>query len=394
MSTDEKNVGGVAPLGPALVAGPNRAVGAQACCARGGERFAARKGRSKSAPLHTGLFWCLFVFFVANALASVGAAPGGTLTVATYNVENYNSASRQTEAGYRPDYPKPEAQKTALRTVIRRLDADVLALQEMGGPPYLEELRRDLRAEGLDYPFGTVLEADGLDPERHVAVLSKRPFTSVTRHTDLVAKFSGTQERVKRGLLEVRIAIGSTASALSTPSTLSTSSGQAGSRRANSGQADTGQTAGGVELTLFVIHLKSRLTERAEDPESAAQRAAEAEAVRDRVLKIFPDPAAAKFLILGDANAGRAARADRAGRPLRALEARGNTTIAEWLPAADSRGEVWSYFYATTDTYERVDHILASPALRPAVVATRIEDGPGVKEASDHRPVVVTLRME
>ncbi len=391
MSTDEKNVGGVAPLGPALVAGPVRAVsvGAQACCALFSpcQFFPIR--RSKSAPLHAGLFWCLFVFFVANALAAVGATPGGTLTVATYNVENYNSASRQTEAGYRPDYPKPEAQKTALRTVIRRLDADVLALQEMGGPPYLEELRRDLRAEGLDYPFGTVLEADGLDPERHVAVLSKRPFTSVTRHSDLVAKFSGTQERVKRGLLEVRIAVGSTASALSTPSTLSTSSGQASSGRAGSGAA-----AGGGELTLFIVHLKSRLTERSEDPESAAQRAAEAEAVRDRVLKIFPDPAAAKFLILGDANAGRAARADRAGRPLRALEVRGNTTIAEWLPAADSRGEVWSYFYATTDTYERVDHILASPALRPAVVATRIEDGPGVKEASDHRPVVVTLRME
>jgi endonuclease/exonuclease/phosphatase family metal-dependent hydrolase len=318
---------------------------------------------------------CFFVFCVAHAWAA--AAASGTLTVATYNVENYNSTNRQTEAGYRPDYPKPEAQKTALRAVIRRLNADVLALQEMGGLPYLEELRRDLRSEGLDYPFGTVLEVDGLDPERHVAVLSKRPFVSVTWHTDLVAKFSGTQEKVKRGLLEVRIAVGPSAAAPST-----------GSGQAGSGSAALGLATGSAEWTLFVMHLKSRLTERADDPESAAQRAAEAEAVRDRVLKIFPSPAAAKFLILGDANAGRA------DRPLRALQTRGQTAIAEWLPAADSRGEVWSYFYAKADTYDRVDHILASPALRPAVVTTRIEDGPGVKEASDHRPVVVTLRAE
>jgi endonuclease/exonuclease/phosphatase family metal-dependent hydrolase len=332
-----------------------------------GERC-RRTGRSEPALLRVSFLLWFFVLFVANAFA----AAGGTLTVATYNVENYNSADRQTEAGYRPEYPKPEAQKTALRDVIRRLNADVLALQEMGGAPYLEELRRDLKTEGLDYPFGAVLEADGLDPDRHVAVLSKRPFVSVVRHTDLVAKFSGTQERVKRGLLEVRIAVRPTAAASS----------------AGSGPAGPELAAGGAEWTLFVMHLKSRLTERADDPESATQRAAEAEAVRDRVLKIFPDPAAAKFLVLGDANTGRA------DRPLRALQARGRTAIAEWLPAADSRGEVWSYFYAKADTYDRVDHILASPALRTAVVTTRIEDGPGVKEASDHRPVVVTLRTE
>jgi endonuclease/exonuclease/phosphatase family metal-dependent hydrolase len=316
----------------------------------------ARAARSVRAGWLAGLW----VFFAANAFAA--APTGGTLTVATYNVENYNSTDRRTEAGYRPDYPKPEAQKSALRAVLRRLNADVLALQEMGGPPYLEELRRDLRSEGLDYPHGTVLTADGLDPERHVAVLSKRPFTAVTRHTDLVAKFSGTQEKVKRGLLEVRFAARATSSGLT--------------------------AGGGEEWTLFIVHLKSRLTERPDDPESAAQRAAEAEAVRDRVLKIFSDPAKAKFLIVGDGNSGRTER------PLRALLARGQTTIAEWVPAADSRGEVWSYFYRQKDTYDRVDHILASPGLRPAVVAARIEDGPGVMEASDHRPVVATLRTE
>ena len=295
------------------------------------------------------LFLVSCFLFVSRACA---AAAAGTLTVATYNVENYNSASRLTEAGYRTDYPKPEAQKSALRAVIRSLDADVLALQEMGSTPYLEELRHDLKAEGLEYPYAVLLEADGLDPDRHVAVLSKRPFTAVTRHADLVAKFLGRQEPVKRGLLEVRLA------------------------------------AGGMEWTIFVVHLKSKLTERADDPESALERAGEAEAVRDRVLKIFPDPAKAKFLLVGDCNAGHTER------PLRALLDKGKTAIAAWLPAADSRGEVWTYFWRQQDTYERIDHALVSPGLRPAVVGAKIIDAPEAMMASDHRPLVVTLRTE
>jgi hypothetical protein len=55
--------------------------------------------------------------------------------------------------------------------VIRALDADLLVLQEMGGQAYLEELRRDLATEGLDYPHAFLLEAD--DGQRHVALLAK-----------------------------------------------------------------------------------------------------------------------------------------------------------------------------------------------------------------------------
>src|SRR5436190_20095185 len=90
---------------------------------------------------------------------SVGPIAAETLTVASYNIENYGPADRMTEAGFRKDYPKPEAEKQALRRVIRALNADVLALQEMGGQPYLDELRRDLKAEGLDYPHAALATA-------------------------------------------------------------------------------------------------------------------------------------------------------------------------------------------------------------------------------------------
>jgi len=273
------------------------------------------------------------------------------LTIATYNIENYVPANRVTDAGYRQEYPKPESEKRALRTVIRGLKADILFLQEMGSQPYLDELRRDLKAEGTDYPFAVLLE--GPDADRHVALLSRRPLKSVVPHADLEFSYFKARERVKRGLLEVSIA-----------------------------------TAAG-DVTLFGLHLKSRFTDRADDPQSALRRVGEATAIRDCVLQQVDDPATARFLILGDCND------PKNGKAVQKLLRRGKTEIASLLPAADSRGETWTHAYRKEDSYSCVDHILVSSALRPAVQGgvARIYDGPGVREASDHRPVVVTLEL-
>ena len=291
---------------------------------------------------------CTLLVVGATLAARLSAAAHG-LTLATYNLENYTLADRLVEDVYRKDYPKPEAEKTALRQVLRQLDADVLALQEVGGEPFLTELRRDLRSEGLDYPYASVL--NGADPDRKIAVLSKQPFTRVTHHTDLTFKYFGAAAPVKRGLLEVHL-----------------------------------NSAGG-DVAVFVAHLKSRFTERAADPSSALQRTGEAVAIRDRVLTLFPRPDSAAFIILGDFNDSRTSR------PTKALLTRGQTTIAEWLPAADGRGHVWSHFYRREDSYSRVDHILVSPGLRPRVRtgAGRIHDSPEVGLASDHRPLVVVI---
>lgn len=285
----------------------------------------------------------LWALFLAAALHAE------TLTIATYNIENYGPANRMTEAGYRKDYPKPESEKAALRKVIRAIDADVLVLQEIGGAPYLEELCRDLEAENLDYPHAAV--AEGADEDRHVAVLSKRPLVRMTTHGDLTFEYFGAKERVKRGLLEASIAT------------------EAG------------------EITLFALHLKSRFTDRPDDPQSEIRRVGEATAIRDFVLRRFPQPAEARFLILGDCNDGRTSRA------LRYLQRRGRTKIAHLLAASDSRGEQWSHAFRREQSYSRVDQILVSPGLVPAVRggAAAIFDGDGVRDASDHRPLVVVL---
>lgn len=290
--------------------------------------------------------FCL-VFSFALALAQ-----GETLTIATYNIENYGPADRMTEAGFRKDYPKPEPEKRALRLAIRGLSADVLVLQEMGGQPYLDELRRDLKTEGIDYPFAAL--ASAADADRHVAVMAKRPLKAVTTHTDLQFTYLGGKENVKRGLLEATIA-----------------------------------TAAG-DLTIFALHLKSRFTERADDPQSAIRRAGEATAIRDRVLKRFPAPAEARFIVLGDCNDSRVSKAAAF------LQKRGKTEITALLAGTDSRGESWSHAFRREESYSRVDHIFVSPGLLPAVNggAARIYDGAGVREASDHRPVFMVLTLE
>lgn len=289
--------------------------------------------------LAVGCIWLL--------LAGAGAAE--TLRIATFNIENYGPANRMTAAGYRKDYPKPEAAKRALRTILREIAADVVVLQEMGPRPYLEELLRDLRSEGLDYRFTEHLAAE--DGARHVALLSRVPLRTAVRHTDLTFKYFGTPVPVRRGLLEVTVA------------------------------------APGGEVTLWALHLKSRFTERPDDPGAAKFRGGEATAIRNRVLERFPRPDAARFIILGDFNDGKNSA------PLRYMQKRGQRVIARLLPAADSRGESWTSVFRREETYSRVDHILVSPALLPQVAGGRavIHDSPSVMQASDHRPVYITL---
>jgi len=275
-------------------------------------------------------------------------APPTSLRIATYNVENYGAINRRTPYGFRSDYPKSEAAKQALRATIRELDADILVLQEMGPVEYLLELQRDLRSEGSDYPHTALLR--GPDAQRHLAALSRLPLASVHEHTPLRFAYLGEHEDVKRGLLEIRL----------------------------------GTVAG--PLAVWAVHLKSRYTDNPADPESAKRRAGEAMRARDFILQRIADTGTAHYLIVGDFND------TKESPPLRYLMQRGALQISQLLPAADSRGEHWTYHNARDDSYARVDHVLISPKLLPAVVGgARIADGPLVRDASDHRPLVVSL---
>ena len=118
----------------------------------------------------------LAFLWVFGVLCSKPEATAETFRVATYNLDNY----LQAPSGTRP--AKPAEGKAKIRESLRALQADVLALQEMGTVDALLELRTALKAEGLDYTDWELV--NGHDTNIHVAVLSKFPTTARRPHTN------------------------------------------------------------------------------------------------------------------------------------------------------------------------------------------------------------------
>jgi endonuclease/exonuclease/phosphatase family metal-dependent hydrolase len=295
----------------------------------------------------------IFILFV-GVPASLGSGfsekPPNSLRVATVNLRNYLLMDRHLEGAYRRDYPKPEAEKKALRTVLHEVGADILAMQEMGDEPFLRELQRDLAAEGLEYPHRVWMRSD--DPLRHLAVLSRMLPDAVLKHDQLDFPYVGGRLHLKRGLLELRFG------------------------------AKTGEP-----WVLYVVHLKSRLTDHPEDPGSGLRRTREAQAVRD-FLRHSEDPQRpSAYLLAGDFN-------DRPNSPpLRRFLSVSGESLATLVPATDSRGEVWTYYNENAGVYERIDYFIASPEMFPRIHQGRahIVDHPQMKQASDHRLLFLDL---
>lgn len=311
-------------------------------------------------PLRIGALVALRAGLVVLAVFTAGASPGARvaavgddgqtvrLRVATWNVENYLVMNRIIDGRWTPDYPKPESEKAALRRVLADLDADILALQEMGAEPFLRELQRDLRLEGLDYPHALLMRGD--DSVRRVAVLSRVPPVRAEGHADLDFPYLHGRIPMKRGLQEVHF-----------------------------------ETAG-VRWILFNVHLKSRYTDYRDDPRSHWRRTAEARVARDAIRRRHGESGTA-YMVLGDFNDSTRSA------PLRRFLTVGGRTLTVMLDATDVNGRRWTHHWAREDVYSRVDYILVSPALLPHVAEERawIFDHPDALAGSDHRPVVTEL---
>ncbi|MBG30935.1 MAG: hypothetical protein CMI31_13190 [Opitutae bacterium] len=273
----------------------------------------------------------------------------GDLRVATFNVRNFLVCDRLVEGVWRREYPKPEKEKAAVRSIISKVKPDILALQEMGPEPFLLELQKDLESEGIKYSHSAWMEAE--DENRHLAVLSRIPIVETRRHADLDYKYFDGREKIKRGLLEVVF------------------------------------ETNGMKWSLFVVHLKSKWTERKDDFEGAARRTGEARAARDLIKKNHPAKDAPRYLVAGDFND------HRDSSPLRRFLKSGDTQLTSLVPASDSRGEVWTHYWKKRDLYSRVDFFLATSAMFERVKNGRgtLVDFPEAGQASDHRMIYLDL---
>ena len=268
-----------------------------------------------------------------------------------WNVENF--ALAPAASGERQ--PKPPASVEAVVRTILALRADAVGFAEMGSAEDLAELQRRLRAAGRDFPYSELVAA--ADEERRLALLSRVPIVARASVTESSYELRGGKVRVKRGFLDVTL-----------------------------------EPAPGARLRLVGAHLKSRLARGPGGADEALARRQEAALLRAHLNAVFaaegPD---AEVLAWGDFN-------DAKNSPgvLDILGPPGAVGALHDLAPADRLGDRWTHHFAPTDSYERIDYLLASRALRPRVVAarTKVHRDPDWREASDHRPVAVALRYE
>ena len=293
------------------------------------------------------------------ALATRQAGIAGIFRVAAYNVETY--LDEPTES--RPTIKSPAA-RAKIRESIHALNPDVLALEEMGTTNALLELRASLRAEGLDFPYWE--HVAGFDTNIHVAVLSRLPIIARHPHTNDDFLLDGRRFRVSRGFAEVEL-----------------------------------RAATNFTFTLIVAHLKSKRPIAAADESDL--RLAEAKVLRGIVDDHLHGHPEERLVVLGDLNDTKDAASTKAviGRgkyklvDTRPAERNGDataTTRARYEP----RNVTWTYFYGKTDSYERIDYLLLSPAMaRDWVKAeTFIPTVPDWGVGSDHRPLVAGFRTD
>lgn len=295
---------------------------------------------------------------VAVATSEGSSDVPSRLRIGTYNLRNFHNENRFSGNGkfvYRG--PKPEKAKLAMYRIICEVRPDILAVQEIGGEAWLDELAAGLKRRGLSFPYRTWLAGD--DRFHRLAVLSRLPFAQ-----EIKISASGT---LSRGLLGVSVEI------------------------------DEGKS-----LYIYNVHLKSKVNANSDDPDWNRRRLAEARAVRRLIdYHVLDDKAAERipyalrsavpekfkkdtpelFLLVGDFNDVPESKS------LSPLEV---NAFARALPAKNFSGGVKTYFNPKRGYFHTVDRIFVSPKIFEEYYlpsSARIADSPEAQTASDHRLV-------
>jgi endonuclease/exonuclease/phosphatase family metal-dependent hydrolase len=287
-----------------------------------------------------GLFSFFFLFIRLH---------GEEVVFATYNVENYLPMSRSENGKRVANAGKPESEIAAVVKVLKKVRPDILGLNEMGDESMLEDLRKRLKAVGLDYPHHEWMQ--GFDEVRHVCLLSRFPIVKRNSRSEIPFPINGHIERMNRGILDVTVEINPT-----------------------------------YRLRLVGSHLKSRRP--VPEYDEMVMRAKEAWFLRDHVVRILEETPDTNLLLFGDFND------TKNEYPVRTLTGRrGSSTHMLALDLADSRGELWTHYWKTADSYSRIDYIMVNRGLEKEIVLKKsgVNDSLFWPEASDHRAVYTTI---
>ncbi len=289
----------------------------------------------------------LAALFLA-APTSLLATDPPPVTVLSFNVKNYLAMDRRIKGEQIENAPKPEKELDAVVRIIIKAQPDVLGITEIGVAE-VEDLQKRLAEKGLTLPHTTI--AEGYDPVRHVALLSRYPILATDHQTADTYMAGPVKLQFKRGILDATL-----------------------------------EPAPGYQLRLLGTHLKSKRETQVAD--QAIMRREEAKIVRahaDKILKKAPE---VNLLVFGDFNDYRPEA------PVKALQGRFGTDLyLRDIPLADSHGYRWTHYWSYADVYSRIDYNFVSKGLYPEVNQDEsyIDNSPDWFTASDHRAMILKI---
>lgn len=201
-----------------------------------------------------------------DASAGPDARATGSIRVATFNVHRFFDAVCDSDAcapGSFEEIPteaEVDAKAARIASAIVRLDADVIALQEIENEAVMTRLGDRLAAEGFPVR-AAVLGETGAPASMDVAVVARADADVVRRHRDVpLTRPDGSATRFSRELLEVHLGFG------------------------------------GRAVIVFAAHFRSKVDD---DP---GRRFAEAAATREIVIAAARESPGALVVLGGDLN--------------------------------------------------------------------------------------------
>jgi endonuclease/exonuclease/phosphatase family metal-dependent hydrolase len=288
--------------------------------------------------------WALGLAIFLGGFGGMRWALAKEVTLVAYNLQNY-----EVEGNERVKPKSVSAREAVVRGIVS-LKPDLLGVCEVGSWEALCELRERLRVCGVDLPE---LEwVRGPDTERHLAFLSRYPIRERFSRERVPYELQGTPQLVRRGFLDVAVEC---------------------SRRG--------------KIRLVGAHLKSRLPAPLGQEEI---RRWEGRLLREHVEGILRADPQGGLVVYGDFN-------DTRDQPVvrELIGPRGSTGALQEVVTEDDWGDRWTHYWRAGEVYSRIDFILLSRGGLAGLVrgSGRVGRESDWREASDHRPVSVRLRV-
>ncbi|MDX2225709.1 MAG: endonuclease/exonuclease/phosphatase family protein [Verrucomicrobiae bacterium] len=283
--------------------------------------------------------------------------------VMTCNLLNWMNTDRRIEGKHVKAAEKPQKEKDAIMAIIKKMNPDILLVQEMGNDAYFEDFCRHL--DRIGWKVRGKEHIVGISPRSTIALVSKFPIVARSPKTADRFVIAGKEEGVQRGFIDVDIAI-----------------------------------TKDMVVKVMGAHLKSKRGETDVNSPPSLLRRREALLLRGYMTDFMASQPNGYLVVMGDLN-------DTFGsEPLKTIVA---TKMSEYhcydLWLTDWAGDRWTHYYEYEREYAQIDYIIVNKNLFRHFVQDSTksyvyrnhpnnpEDVPW-SEASDHRPVMATFSVQ